>query len=214
MGKRVTVILACFALTAAAAGGADLRSAPGARTPYTEPGKSTEQELKWDNGTLGYVLAQFVAGSWIGNDFDCSTLAADNIKLIRVRSSGEWPNGRWDGFNIGVFDFRSGVPGARIWGPKFVEGTGRGYPWCDFGVDWNLPKGVRTFVAALGQRYNYPNVDPYCLDTGPPQRRGWAFYQGIWQPFKSESNLMLRVVMQGDIGVAPTSLGRVKALYY
>ena len=156
MGKRVAVILACFALTAAAAGGADLRNSPGARTPYAGPRESTEQELKWDNGTLGYVLAQFVAGTWIGNDFDCSTLAADNIKLMRIRSSGEWPNGRWDGFNVGVFDFRSGVPGARIWGPKFVEGTGRGYPWCDFGVDWTLPKGIRKFVAAMGQRYNYP----------------------------------------------------------
>ena len=105
-------------------------------------------------------------------------------------------------------------PGARIWGPRFVKGSGRGYPWCDFGVNWSLPKGIRKFVAAVGQCYNYPNVDPYCLDTGPPQRRGWTYDLGTWQRLESESNLMLRVVMQGDIGVAPTSLGRVKALYY
>jgi hypothetical protein len=214
METKAAVILTIFTWAAVTADGADLRNEWGPINLYVEPKENTEQELKWDNGTLGYVLAQFVAGAWIGNDFDCSTIVPYNIKLIRVRSSGEWPNGRWDGFNVGVYDFRGGVPGARIWGPRFVKGSGRGYPWCDFGVNWSLPKGIRKFVAAVGQCYNYPNVDPYCLDTGPPRRRGWTYYLGTWQRLESESNLMLRVVMQGDIGVEPTSIGRVKALYY
>lgn len=213
MGMR-TVIALSFFLFVGAAEGADLLYGPPGAPTYPVPPTDTQYELKYDNGTLGYVLTHFAAGFWIGNDFDCSTLAANNVKFIKIRSSGEWPNSRWDGFNIGLYDFTSGVPGTRIWGPEYVTGTGRGYPWCDFDVGWTLPKGITKFVAAMGQCYNYPNGDPYCLDTGPPQRRGWTYYQGIWQAFQSYSNLMLRVVMQGDIGVAPTSVGRVKALYY
>jgi hypothetical protein len=213
MGTKATFVLAMAALAATAAEGADLSYEPGPDVSYAEPNEITEQVLRWDNGTLGSVLAQFVAGTWIGNGFDCSTIAMSNIKCFRIRSSGEWPNSRWDGFNVGVFDFRNGVPGARIWGPRFVTGAGRGYPWCEFGVNWTLPKGIRKFVAAMGQRYNYPDVDPYCLDTGPALRRIWTYSQGIWRPYESESNLMFRVVLQGDIGVEPTSIGRVKALY-
>gem|GEM_PF-376898 len=214
METRTAIALSFFLLVGAAAEGADLFSARPPVSLCAVPAENTERELKWDNGTLGYALIQFAADSWVGNDFDCSTLVAHNVKLIRIRSSGEWPNGRWDGFNIGIYDFRNGVPGTRIWGPTYVKGTGRGYPWCDFGVNWALPKGILKFVAAMAQWYGYPNGDPYCLDTGPAQRRGWTYYMGVWQPLQSDSNLMLRVVMQGDIGVAPTSIGRVKGLYY
>ncbi len=212
MGVKAAAVALC--VWAAVAGAADLRNERTVVYPFADPAESTEQELKWDNGTLGYVLAQLAAGTWIGNDFDCSTITAHNVKYMRVRSSGEWPNARWDGFNIAIFDFRTGVPGARIWGPKFVAGSGRGYPWCDFEIGWKLPKGIYKFVAAMGQVYNYPNVDPYCLDTGPQQRQAWTYYQGVWHRYEADSNLMFRVVMQGDIGVEPTSIGRVKALYY
>jgi hypothetical protein len=214
MGIRTAIALSLFLFVGAAGEGADLKNERPVVPVSAVLTDNTEYEMKWDNGTLGYVLTHFAADTWIGNDFDSSTLFANNLKLSRVRSRGEGPNGRWDGFNIGIYDFRNGVPGTRIWGPAYVKGTGPGYPWCDFGVNWTLPKGVTKFVAAMGQCYNYPNGDPYCLDTGPLRRRGWTYYQGIWQPFQSDSNLMLRVVMQGDIGVEPTSIGRVKALYY
>jgi hypothetical protein len=214
MGRRFTFVLAIAALAAVTAEGADLSYGVNYDAMYPGPYEVTEQVLKWDNGTLGSVLAQFVAGTWLGNDFDCSTLGVDNIKCFRIRSSGEWPNSQWDGFNVGVFDCGSGIPGERIWGPRFFTGAGTGYPWCEFSVNWTLPKGIQKFVAAMGQRYNYPDIDPYCLDTGPAIRRIWTYSQGIWLPYESESNLMFRVVMQGDIGVEPTSIGRVKALYH
>jgi hypothetical protein len=214
MGTKGIVLMLALVLGGAAAKGADLARERTA-TPQRPPAfPQTEYELKWDNGKLGYVKTHIEPGNWVGNDFDISTLGANNIKYIRVYSSDLWPNGRWDGFRIGVFKFNAGAPGALIWGPRFVKGTGTGYRWCDFDVNYTLPKGATEFVAAVEQVYKYPDTDPYCLDTGPPKLRGWTYYRGIWTPLQGEGNLMLRAVMQGDIGVAPTSIGRVKALYY
>jgi len=49
----------------------------------------------------------------------------------------------------------------------------------------------------------------------------WEYSQGSWSPFESSSilpyrNLMLRMVVDNEQNpaVAPSSVGRVKALYY
>jgi len=207
--RKYALIATAFLLPAAFVCAADLANKCGADPTYP-----TEYELLWDNGTLGYVLTHILARTWVGNDFDASSLAVTKIKYLRYFSSGQWPNGSWDGCSIAIYRFGSGIPGGLIWGPVFVKGTGPGYRWCTFDVDWALPKGILTFVAAVEQTYAYPNGDPYCLDTSPASGRAWTYYQGIWKPLNTYTNLMLRVVMQGDIGVAPTSLGRVKALYY
>lgn len=199
--------------TALTAGGADIYNRH-AQAPTIVPPKpsDTEYELRWDNGRHGYVI-NVPAGTWVGNDFDTGTLTARTIKRMRFYSSGEWPNASWDGVNVGLFRF-SGVPGAQIWGPKFVRGTNGGFRWCEFDVDWVLPKGINRFIAAVEQIYIYPAVDPYCLDTSSPKGRGWKYYGGVWEPLQEDSNFMVRVVLEGEIGVRPVSLGRVKALYY
>jgi hypothetical protein len=207
--RGYAIVATAVALTAARAAAVDFGS--GGVDANMFP---TAYELKWDNGTLGYVRTHILAGTWVGNDFDTSSLAARNVKYLKFYSSGQWPNGAWDGFNIGLYRFAGGLPGNLIWGPVFVRGSGTGYRWCSFDVGWPLPKGISTFVAAVEQAYDYPNADPYCLDTSPASGRAWTYYRGIWRSLETYTNLMLRVVMWGDIGVEPTSIGRVKALYY
>jgi hypothetical protein len=205
-GRYVIIAAACLLQ---AAGAVDLT-----REYAAEPRQPTEYELRWDNGTLGYVHTHILAGTWVGNDFDASTAGATHVQYLKFYSSGQWPNGRWDGCNLGLFRSFGGVPGRLIWGPVFVRGTGPGYRWCSFAVNWSLPKGILTFVAAVEQPYDYPNADPYCLDTSPASGKGWSYYRGLWKSLETYTNLMVRVVLRGDIGVEPTSIGRVKALYY
>lgn len=200
--------------TAAVLAATGVRAADAVSGYYALPRQPTEYELRWDNGTVGSVLAHLLGGTWVANDFDATTLSATQIRNLRFYSTAVWPNGSWDGSKIGIYRLVNGLPGALIWGPVFVKGTGPGYRWCTFDVNWALPKGILKFVAAVEQPYNYPIADPYCLDTSPATGRAWIYYQGIWKPLETYTNLMLRVTMQGDIGVAPTSVGRVKALYY
>jgi hypothetical protein len=207
---RLTAIIATAFVLAAAS----VRAADTVNGHYADPMQPTSYELRWDNGTLGYVRTHILGGTWVGNDFDSSTLGATRVQYLRYFSTAQWPNNSWDGCQIGIYSFVNRLPGRLIWGPSFVKGSGSGYRWCTFDVNWALPKGVLTFVAAVEQIYDYPNADPYCLDTSPATGRAWTYYQGIWKPFETYTNLMLRVVMQGDIGVEPTSVGRVKALYY
>jgi len=209
--KSSYIIASASLLAVLCAGAADIYKPVG-----PDPKEPTIYELRWDNGTVGYVgVINILGGKWVGNDFDVSTLGATNVKCLKFYSTDEWPNNSWDDNRIGIFRLTSsGVPGGIIWGPEFVRGTGGGFRWCTFDVGWSLPKGILKFAAALEQTYGLPNCDPYCLDTSPTTGRAWTYYQGIWSPWGTYSNLMLRVVMQGDIGVEPTSLGRVKALYY
>ena len=209
MSKLYAVIGLAYLFPAAYVGAAD---ADGGFGP--EPMQPTLYELRWDNGTLGYVRTHFLGGRWVANDFDASTLTATRVRCLRFYSSDNWPNGTWDGCHIAVYRLSGGLPGRLLWGPEFARGTGAGFQWCSFDVGWALPKGVLTFVAAVEQPYGYPNCDPYCLDTSPATGRAWTYYQGIWEQMETYTNLMLRVVMEGDIGVEPTSIGRVKALYY
>ena len=97
----------------------------------------------------------------------------------------------------------------------------KGWQW--FNVNWVLPRANYSFMAGMEQYYNYPNCDPYCVDDNPTFRgHSWVYYGGMWgymtEPFHwPYINNMIRVrVETGHTfpGVAPTSVGRVKALYY
>jgi hypothetical protein len=78
-------------------------------------------------------------------------------------------------------------------------------------------------LAAQEQFYNYPNCDPFALDNNTTFRgHSWQYYEGSWAPYERSTdpvyrNLMIRVWVepgQEFHGVAPSSIGRVKALYY
>jgi hypothetical protein len=186
-----------------------------------------EYELKWDSGVPRWLICWYTgAGAWAVNDFDVSTLKSSHVILTRlgVYSQPGWPNGRWDGFRIALYAFRR-VPGPIIWPeggkPKFVKpSVPKGWQW--FNVNWVLPKSNYSFMAGMEQYYNYPNCDPYCVDDNPTFRgHSWWYYGGGWgsmePPHWPYMNNMIRVrVETGHTfpGVAPTSIGRVKALYY
>jgi len=67
-----------------------------------------------------------------------------------------------------------------------------------------------------------PHCDPFALDTNTSFRQhSWQYYEGQWSLYEGSlstapyRNIMLRVVVDNStLAVAPTSLGRVKALYY
>jgi hypothetical protein len=93
----------------------------------------------------------------------------------------------------------------------------------EFDVNWTCPS--RKFVAAQEQFYNHPNSDPFSVDNNTIFREhSWKYIEGSWAKYESTSpgfgpyrNLMIRVWVEPGIefpGVAPSSIGRVKALYY
>jgi hypothetical protein len=185
-------------------------------------------ELGYDNGVKALQLGWYTgAGSWVGNDFDISTLKTKHniVREIKYFTSPNWPNGRYDGFRIALFEFSSGLPGARLW-PATAEGRyvrpsgdeGFNTYWVDYYLN------TTKFVAAVEQFYDYPNCDPYFCDGNPTfLARSWQNEEGkSWVPLAGKDpypyrNLMLRVIVRtgfSDIGVTPVSLGRVKALYF
>ena len=184
---------------------------------------AADYELKWDNGTVGaygfYGLGS--TGCWFGNDFNVSTLNATCVSRLKIMSSDGLTNDRWDGFRIALFGF-SGSPGSIIWPesgiPMFVRGSGNGFVWCEFAVSWALPGGTSAFLAAQEQYYSYPDCDPYCFDNNlvnlghtwqkSPSTEWTLNTSGMYR------NLMLRVFVADSQEVAPTSLGRIKALYF
>jgi hypothetical protein len=189
---------------------------------YASPDTDGELEFSWDNGTRGWSMAWYTgAGSWVGNDFDISTLGGSWwVKTIKVMSGASWPNGRWDGFRLGVFTFSGSLPGSLLHGPAFVRGSGAGYGWCAFNFGmwaWSLYDHKR-FVIAVEQYYNYPDCDPYVLDGNRTFRRhSWQCQAGKWEPLVGTAgyrNLMLRVVISDLMAVTASSIGRIKALYY
>ncbi len=220
-----TWVGAAFAADTAIWGG----DAPGG--PGREPGPDQTRELRWDNGTRSYLVCWYTGrDSWAGNDFaarfDKDTKYV-RIISVRVYTSNEWPNDRWDGFRLAIYDFEGDpepVPGERLW-PKtgngyFFKPTGpKGEYWVEVPVDWTTANV--DFVAAMEQVYDQPRCDPFAVDTNATfLRHSWSYYNGLWERLKPMSdpyfNLMLRVVVE-DGGsfpaVAPTSFGRVKALY-
>jgi hypothetical protein len=174
------------------------------------PGDGSEW-LVWDNGTPNNI--NVTLPGWIGHEFDVSTL--ENYSYVnRFRMyMRAWPNRRWDGGRIGIFGISGGVPGSLLWGPSFVMPTREG--WNDFDVDYFLGSRAK-FLAFWDQYYNYPDGDTLCFDTGPSRTGKWLYSGGSWGPYIGvNANLMLRVQVDDEHNpaVAPSSLGRVKALY-
>jgi hypothetical protein len=185
-------------------------------------------ELGYDTGSKALQLAWYTgAGFWVGNDFDVSTLKTKHniVREIKYFTSPHWPNGRYDGFRIALFEFSSGLPGAKLWPTstegRFVKPAGdEGFK--TFWVNYYL--GTKKFVAAVEQFYDYPDCDPYYCDGNATfLAHSWQKEpEQNWVPLAGKNpypyrNLMLRVIVRicfSDIGVTPTSLGRVKALYY
>ncbi|NIT36078.1 MAG: hypothetical protein GTN49_06215 [candidate division Zixibacteria bacterium] len=185
-------------------------------------------ELKYDNGVRALQLAWYTgSGRWVGNDFDISTLKTKHnvIREMKFFTSPYWPDNKFDGFRLAVFDCSSGLPGARLWPEgqegRYVKPAGReGFK--KFWVNYYLK--TRKFVAAVEQYYDYPDCDPYFCDSNPTFLvHSWQKEPAKpWQPLSGLQphpyrNLMLRVIVHigySEIGVTPTSLGRVKALYY
>ncbi len=189
----------------------------------TTPDLDGSRVLKWDSGTPKYFIAWYTgAGVWVGNDFDISTVRTyAGVKRVWLYSTPAWPNGQWDGWRLAIYKFAGGAPGSLLWGPAWGKGTSGTYGWNPFDVNWVLPGGVRAFVPAFEQYYNYPNCDPFALDDNATfQGHSWLYYEGEWAALHTSvdpyRNLMLRVVVDDEQnpGVASASLGRVKALYY
>jgi len=226
--------LTCLATWAAAAFAADtVVSGAGAGADF-DPGPYPDgpRELGWDNGTREYLVCWYTgSNTWAGNDFaprfDNDTKYV-RIVSVRVYTSNRWPNERWDGFRVAIYDFAGDpepLPGERLW-PKsgagyFFKPEGpKGEYWVEVPVDWTTTANV-SFVAAMEQVYDQPRCDPFAVDSNRTfLRHSWSYYAGLWQRLETMSdpyfNLMLRVVVE-DGGsfpaVAPTSFGRVKALY-
>jgi hypothetical protein len=219
--RRLLALAAACALCAAA-WGADVvvERAPHAGPAAASPANDGTLELKWDSGTSGWLIAFYTgAGTWFGNDFNISTISGYRaVESMRVYTGPAWPNGRWDGFRLGIYSFTS-VPGSLLWGPKFVIGTSSSYGWNDFAVNWTLPASYEAFVAAVEQYYAYPNCEPHVVDNNPTfLRHSWLYYAGTWSYLTNSTgyyNLMVRVIVNNDaLVVAPTSLGRVKSLFF
>ncbi len=222
MNKLTTFVGLGPALLAAAAWGADRVVERAASAPAVPEPAATDDtmELRWDSGYGKWWLVWFTGrGTWVANDFDISTISTYRaVEKIKLRTRGTWPNTKWDGFNLGIYNFTGGVPGSLLWGPKFVVPTGS-TGWKEFSVGWTLPSGVYKFLAGQEQYYNYPDCDPYSVDDNPTfVRHSWQYYRGTWDPHQGDwgyRNVMLRVIVANStVNVAPTSLGRVKALYY
>lgn len=223
-----TVAIAAAALTAVVTGAADhiVERAPADPAIVAPRGCDGARELKWDSGQPSWLIAwRSGAGTWVGNDFDISTVKTyPYVRKVRLYSTPTWPNGSWDGFYLAVYSFAGGVPGSMMWPAggrgKYVRGSTPSYGWQEFNVNWALPAGVRKLVAAVEQFYDYPKCDPHIVDDNQTFRKhSWTYYQGNWHLLTNKTgyyNLMLRVVVDDEHnpGVEPVALGRVKALYY
>jgi hypothetical protein len=234
MAKWFSVI-ACGLLACGAAWGADV-AVDGGGTGGTAglyaplPVDQSTLELSWDNGQRRWSIAWYTgAGSWVGNDFRISTLKTSYVKILKYKyyTRGAWPNQGWDGMRFAFYNFGGGVPGSMLWptggGGYFFKPSGgiQSHIWVEFDINWVCPS--QGFVAAQDQFYNYPNCDPFSLDNNTTfMGHSWSYYGGSWAPYERSSdplyrNVMIRVWVETDQefpGVAPSSVGRVKALYY
>jgi hypothetical protein len=225
-------LIACALMTCGTAWGADVAAdgaAPAGTAGLYEPLAFDQStlELKWDNGTRRWSIAWYTgAGSWVGNDFDVTTVKTSYVKILKFKmyTRDNWPNQTWDGFRIGFYNFGGGVPGSLIWptggtGYFFKPSGAGGHVWVECPINWTCP--ARKFVASEEQFYNYPNCDPFSLDNNTARvGHSWEYYGGSWGPnqgYEGYYNVMIRVWVetgQEFPGVSPSSIGRVKALYY
>ncbi len=224
MSILTTFVALGLAISAAAAAWAtDLVVAPTAPATSGAPYDYYDGplELKYDSGTKQHFMAWYSgAGAWVGNDFDISAISAYRaIMRVKFYSTPAWPNSKWEGFRVGIYAYAGGQPGSLLWGPEYFKPRRTTAGWYNCAVGWTLPAGTDAFVAAVEQFYNYPNIDPFALDNNRTFRNhSWQYYQGNWAEltgYDRYRNLMLRVVVNNvPVGVTPTSVGRVKALYY
>jgi len=223
--RRLSFCVGIAALLAAVAWGADyvVERAPEGAVASGSPGYDTSLELKYDSGTQSYFVAYYMGrGAWAGNDFDITMISGFRaIKKIKVYSTPKWPNPKWEGFNVGVYAFAGGKPTSLLWGPTYFKPVRTSPGWVSCPVNWTLPSGNKAFVAAFEQFYNHPNCDPFALgNNGTFLEHSWQYSGGSWKLFSNPytnpyRNIMVRVVVDNTtVAVAPTSLGRVKALYY
>ncbi len=226
--KRFALVIGLVACVAAGAWAADVvvDRAQASPSVVEVPGYDDTVELSWDSGFGRWWLIWYTgADTWVGNDFDVATVKTyGGLKTMRVQLRNNWPNTQWDGGRIAVFAFRGSVPGSIMWPtggtPKFVMPTGA-TGWKDFDITYVL-SGTKKFMAGWEQFYNYPNADPFMLDNNPTfMEHSWQYLSGQWQPFSQDNvlpyrNVMIRMIVDNDQNeaVAPSSIGRVKALYY
>lgn len=228
--KRFALVIGLVACVAGGAWAADVAvdRAHAGSSVAEAPGYDNTNELKWDNGFTYWWLAWYTgADMWVGNDFDVSTIKTyGGLKTMRVKLRSDWPNVGWDGGRIAVYSFAGGVPGSIMWptsgNPQFVIPTGASAAWQDFDVSWVLP-GVKKFLPAWEQFYNNPACDPFAPDTNVTfLEHSWLFSQGTWKPYavtgpsEPYRNISLRMIVDNEQNraVSPSSIGRVKALYY
>jgi hypothetical protein len=225
----MTALLACgtvWAADVAVDGGGHAGPAFAASTPRDQ----ATMELKWDNGLRRWSIAWYTgADSWVGNDFDASTLKTSYAKIMKYKyyTRGAWPNEGWDGMRFAFYAFRGGVPGSMLWPtsghPYFFKPSNpdiQSHIWVEFNIDWTCPSV--KFLAAQEQFYNNPTCDPFSVDNDTNFKgHSWEYAQGQWSPLSTSAdpykNLMVRLWIepgQEFPAVAPSSIGRVKALYY
>jgi hypothetical protein len=232
---KYCAFIAVLAFLTAPAWGADVVADGGnTTTPYLAaptPRDQASLELMWDNGQRRWSVAWYTgSGTWVGNDFDVSTLKTTYAKILKYKyyTRGAWPNEGWEGMRFAFYAFKGGVPGSMLWptsgSPYFFKPSAgiQAHIWVEFAIDWTCPS--QKFVAAQEQFYNYPICDPFSLDDNTSfVGHSWEYIQGQWAPFTEYSNLapyrnvMIRVWVEPGIefpGVTPSSIGRVKALYY
>jgi hypothetical protein len=218
--------LICIGVVGAQSADSIVDGAPSHFSVASPAGTDATLELAWDNGTRSWNVSWIEARDiWVGNDFDVGTISGYRaISTYKFYTQGLWPNGRWDGVRLGFFNFAGGVPGSMLWptsgGGYFFKPNAPiyGHIWVECIIDWTCP--AFKFVAAQEQFYNYPNNDPFAVDNNPTfLEHSWRYMPGRWQPMTSAvdpyRNVMVRVVVNDEtVDVSPTSLGRVKALYY
>jgi hypothetical protein len=207
--------------------------------PRVAPGLGDQSnlDLMWDNGQRRWSVAWLSGrGAWVGNDFDASTLISSKNVLIckyKYYTRGAWPNGRWDGIRVAFYSFDGDVPGSMLWPPggtpHFFKPNNpdiQSHLWVEFDINWVCPG--TSVMAAQEQYYKYPACDAFSLDDSTTfSGHSWDRSQREWRPFSEYENLgpyrnaMIRVGIEEPAmdyyraeAVAPSSLGRVKALYY
>ncbi len=201
MKARVVITLAAFVAVAAAGWATDVASAGAGGAP----GDGGQMWLYWDNGTASGGFTTFA-----GNDFDISTTPSYNyIDSLRCYIYPNWPNSTLEGGRIAIYAFSGGSPGSILWGPRFRANTAFG--WLTYDVGYSLGS-QRTFMATYDPFYNYPNFDVLSLDTDTSGGSHSWYYNNGWK--HPNRNLMLRVSVSSGAAVTPTSVGRIKALYY
>ncbi|HUV87891.1 MAG TPA: hypothetical protein VMX79_12360 [bacterium] len=226
--KKFALVISLVACVAVGAQAADVivERAEGNRSIPEATGLDNTVELKWDTGFAHWFLVWITAsGIFVGNDFDVSTVKTyGGLKTMRV-ALWDWPNTGWEGGRIAVFSYAGGVPGSIMWPtngtPKFVMPTGATSGFKDFDVTYVL-QGTKKFTAAWEQFYNYPNADSFGTDYNPTfSGHSWMYTGGSWSLFYSENiapyrNVMIRMIVDNEQNeaVSPSSIGRVKALYY